>query len=176
MCRRDAHDRHMQMSAVRILSPQMKRQTHTNGKWLINGTWLLLGRLAAMLICEGGGGEGVSSEWRAATVESPSSDSEPESSAVAPSPSLAELPPDTLCTRRQTPTDSKQNKTKQSNTINNRIVTTTTTTATATTTITMRSKLESGPFLLIVFVCFNFRLISFNRLDLSWVELSLILF
>ena len=48
----------------------------------------------------GGGGDGVSSEWRAVGVvtESPSSDSEPESSAdaLAPSPSLAELPPETL--------------------------------------------------------------------------------
>ena len=60
-------------------------------------TWLLLGKELAMLI-GGGGGEGVSSEWRAAAVESPSSDSEPESSAdaLAPSPSFAELPPDTL--------------------------------------------------------------------------------
>ena len=45
-----------------------------------------------------GGGDGVSSEWRAAAVESPSSDSDPESraDALAPSPSLAELPPLTL--------------------------------------------------------------------------------
>ena len=70
--------------------------------------WLLLGSELVMLSGwltwptpeVNGGGDGVSSEWRAGAVvtESPSSDSEPESSAEAfgPSPSLAELPPETL--------------------------------------------------------------------------------